>query len=186
MAQDRLAELRLQVAQLMRGDMPVAARADGANVVTAGATPVDRAIRLILSELRREVPYDSCSVQELRDRRLVIIGGVGFADLDVVLGESFPIDNVDIPNGEVVHRRRPLIVADTDQYRAFRRGLHVGDTIRSWLGVPLIHRDQLVGVLTLDNAQVDFFTAIHAQSALAFASLVAFAMASDEAGEAYA
>ncbi|HEX6095744.1 MAG TPA: GAF domain-containing protein [Thermoanaerobaculia bacterium] len=182
----RLAELQHQVAQLMRGDVAVAARADGANVVTANATPVDRAIRLILSELRREVPYDSCSVQELREQRLVIIAGVGFVDLDVVLGESFSIDNVDIPNGEVVYRRRPLIVADTEQYRAFRRGLHVGEAIRSWIGVPLIHGEQLVGVMTLDKSEVDFYTAIHAQTALAFAALVAFAMAGFEAGEAYA
>ncbi|HEY0371885.1 MAG TPA: GAF domain-containing protein [Thermoanaerobaculia bacterium] len=180
MVQKRLAELQLQVAQLMRGDMPVAARADGANVVTAGSTPVDRAIRLVLSELRREVPYDSCSVQELRDGRLAIIGGVGFADLDVVLGESFAIDSVDIPNGEVVHRRRPLIVPDTEQYRAFRRGLHVGDGIRSWLGVPLMHGEQLVGVLTLDNAEPDFYTSIHAQTALAFAAIVGYAMAFDD------
>ncbi len=186
MSHERLAELQLQVAQLMRGDVAVAARADGANVVTAGTTPVDRAIRLVLSELRREVPYDSCSVQELRDSRLVIIGGVGFADLDIVLGESFAIDNVDIPNGEVVHRRRPFIVADTEQYRAFRRGLHVGDGIRSWLGVPLMHGEQLAGVLALDKAEADFYTAIHAQTTLAFASLVGFAMVADEAGEAYA
>ena len=186
MVQQRLAELRLQVAQLMRGDVAVAARADGANVVTAGSTPVDRAIRLVLSELRREVPYDSCSVQELRDSRLIIIGGVGFADLDVVLGESFANDNVDIPNGEVVPRRRPLIVPDTEQYRAFRRGLHVGEGIRSWLGVPLMHGEQLVGVLALDKAEPDFYTQLHAQTALAFAAIVGFAIASDEAGEAYA
>ncbi len=181
MLQDRLAELRLQVAQLMRGDVAVAARADGANVVTADATPVDRAIRLVLSELRREVPYDSCSVQELREQRLVIVGGVGFADLDVVLGESFAIDNTDIPNGEVVHRRRPLIVADTEQYRAFRRGLHVGEGIRSWLGVPLVHGEQLAGVLALDKAEPEYYTAIHAQTALAFASLVGFAMVTENA-----
>lgn len=186
MVQQRLAELQLQVAQLMRGDVPVAARADGANVVTAGSTPVDRAIRLVLSELRREVPYDSCSVQELREGRLVIIGGVGFADLDVVLGESFAIDNVDIPNGEVVHRRRPFIVADTEQYRAFRRGLHVGEGIRSWLGVPLMHGDQLVGVLALDKAEADSYTQIDAQTALAYAAIVGYALAFDEQGEAYA
>ncbi len=180
MSNERLAELQLQVAQLMRGGVAVAARADGANVVTAGAKPVDRAIRLVLSELRREVPYDSCSVQELREQRLVIIGGVGFADLDVLVGESFAIDNVDIPNGEVVHRRRSFIVADTEQYRAFRRGLHVGEGIRSWLGVPLTHGQQLVGVLALDKAEPDFYTGIHAQTALAYAALVGFAMAHED------
>lgn len=139
----------------------------------------------VLSDLRREVPYDSCSIQELRGNRLVIVGGVGFADLDVVAGESFAIDNMDIPNGEVIHRRRPLIVRDTEQYRAFRRGLHVGAGIRSWLGVPLIHEEQLVGVLALDKAEPDFYTREHAQTVQEFATQVAATLA-NRVGEAYA
>jgi GAF domain-containing protein len=144
----------------------------------------DEAIRLVLSELRHHVPYDSCSVQELRENRLVIIGGVGFADLDVLVGESFEVDNIDIPNGEVIHRRRPLIVGDTEQYRAFRRGLHVGAGIRSWLGVPLIHGDQLFGMIALDKTEPDFYGAGHQQTALAFAALLALSMArEDERGD---
>src|SRR5881296_746576 len=117
-----------------------------------------RAIQLVLEEMRRVVPFDSASVQELRGGKLVIVGGVGFADLDVIVGETFDVDNADSPNGEVVHRRRPLIVADTDQYRAFRRGLHVGAGIRSWLGVPLIYRDRLVGMLAMDKEEADSYT----------------------------
>ena len=183
MLHERLAELERQIDELMRGHVPVAARADGARVV-AGSDSTGHAIRLILSEMRREVPYDSCSVQELRDNRLVIIGGVGFADLDVVIGENFEIDNIDIPNGEVIFRRRPLIVGDTEQYRAFRRGLHVGLGIRSWLGVPLLHPsaegERLLGMLALDKAEPDFYDADHQRIALAFASLVAAAMAREE------
>ena len=186
MHHERLAELGRQVAELMRGNVPVAARADGSPVVAAHGTPTGRAIRLVLSELRRDVPYDSCSVQELRGERLVIIGGVGFADLDVILGESFPVDSVEIPNGEVLHRRRPLIVGDTEQYRAFRRGLHVGHGIRSWLGVPLSSGQQLLGVLALDKSEADFYTHAHAETTLAYASLVATAMLDADAGAAYA
>jgi GAF domain-containing protein len=177
MLEQRIAELELQVAELLRRDVPVAARADGAEVVTEDSGPSARVIRLVLSELRKEVPYDSCSVQELRGTRLVIIGGVGFAHLDVILGESFDVDNIEIPNGEVVYRRRPLIVGDTEQYRAFRRGLHVGAGIRSWLGVPLLHGDRVYGMLALDKAEADFYTASHQQTALAFARLVASALA---------
>jgi GAF domain-containing protein len=186
MHHERLAELERQIAELLHGNVPVAARADGAPVVAADSTATGRAIRLVLSELRRDVPYDSCSVQELRGDRLVIIGGVGFADLDVILGESFPVDSVEIPNGEVLHRRRPLIVGDTEQYRAFRRGLHVGHGIRSWLGVPLSSGDQLLGVLALDKSEADFYTHAHAETALAYASLVAGAMLDAERDQAYA
>lgn len=181
--QQRLSELERQVSDLMRGSVPVAARADGAPVVTADATPAGRVMRVILSELRKEVPYDSCSAQELRESRLVIVGGVGFADLDVILGESFEVDNLDIPNGEVIHRRRPLIVADTEQYRAFRRGLHVGAGIRSWLGVPVLDGSRVAGMLALDKAEPDFYSREHAEIALAFASLVAIAMRPDASAE---
>ncbi len=183
MLHERLANLELQITRLMRGDVPVAARADG-SPVTAETTPAGWAIRLVLSELRKEVPYDSCSVQELRGGRLVIVGGVGFLDLDVLIGESFDVDSLDTPNGEVIHRRRPLIVGDTDQYRAFRRGLHVGVGIRSWLGVPLLRGERLVGMMALDKAEADFYTAIHAQTALQFASLAASALIQGARGDA--
>lgn len=172
----RLNDLERQVAELLRGEVLVAARADGYPVVTADVSPRGRAVRVILSELRKDVPYDSCSVQELRSNRLVITGGVGFADLDVILGESFDIDSLDIPNGEVIHRRRPLIVADTENYRAFRRGLHVGANIRSWLGVPMMDGEILFGVLALDKTEPEFYTDAHAESALAYAALTARAL----------
>lgn len=179
MLEDRIAELESQVAELLRRDVPVAARADGAPVVTADGGGSARVIRLVLSELRKEVPYDSCSVQELRGDRLVIIGGVGFADLDVVLGETFELNNLEIPNGEVIYRRRPLIVGDSEQYRAFRRGLHVGAGIRSWLGVPLLYDDRVFGMIALDKAEVDFYTPEHQRIALAYGRLVARALAAD-------
>jgi len=133
----------------------------------------------VLVELRQVVPYDSASVQQLRGSRLVIVGGVGFADLDVILGESFDVDAVDTPNGEVVHRRRPLIVSDTEQYRAFRRGLHVGVGIRSWLGVPLLYQGRLVGMLALDKEEPNFYTAEHQRAAVELAEKVAETMSRD-------
>jgi GAF domain-containing protein len=131
----------------------------------------------ILRALREQVPYDSASVQELRGGRLVIVGGVGFADMEPILGESFDIHNSDTPNGEVIYRRRPLIVADTENYRAFRRGLHVGAGIRSWLGVPLMQGDHLFGMIALDKKEPDFYHAAHEQLALSFAAQAAAAMA---------
>lgn len=145
-------------------------------VVTADAGELGRALATILTDLRAAVPYDSCSVQELREGRLVIIGGVGFENLDVILGESFEVGSSDIPNSEVIHRRRALLVSDTEKYRAFRRGLHVGAGIRSWLGVPLLHEEELLGMIALDKAEAHFYTPEHQRQALDFAALVALAM----------
>lgn len=133
-------------------------------------------IQLALAELREIVPFDSASVQELRGGRLVIVGGIGFADLDVIIGESFDVDNADSPNGEVVHRRRAIVVPDTEKYRAFRRGLHVGAGIRSWLGIPLLRGDELIGMIALDKSEADFYTDEHRERATSFANIVAMAM----------
>jgi GAF domain-containing protein len=174
---DRLAQLEAEIARLTAGHGVLRAEASlsaETPVVTADEETLGHALQVVLGEMRKVVPYDSASVQELRDgKRLTIVAGVGFADLDVILGESFEIDNADSPNGEVIHRRRPLIVADTEQYRAFRRGLHVGLNIRSWLGVPLIHHDELAGMLSLDKAEADFYTIEHERLALAFAGMIA-------------
>jgi GAF domain-containing protein len=183
---NRLQELERQIAELARGNVPVAARADGARIVTDDSTAAGRAMRLVLSELRKEVPYDSCSVQELRESRLTIIGGVGFAELDVIVGESFELDSIEIPNSEVIYRKRPLIVGDTEQYRAFRRGLHVGAGIHSWLGVPMLDGDRVAGMIALDKAETDFYTAEHAAIALGYASLVARAMLDSGEEQSYA
>lgn len=145
--------------------------------VTAELNAVGKVLRIVLTELRKHVPYDSASVQHLRGSRLVIVGGVGFADLDVIIGESFDIDTSDCPNGEVIHRARPFLVRDTEHYRAFRRGLHVGVDIRSWLGVPLMHGDTLLGMIALDKREADFFTLEHQKIAMEFGTVAADAMA---------
>lgn len=134
-------------------------------------------VEAILHTLRVEVPFDSASVQELRGGRLVIVGGVGFDDMEPILGESFDLHNTDTPNGEVIYRRRPLIVADTEHYRAFRRGLHVGAGIRSWLGVPLLFGEHLFGMIALDKRESNFYQPYHQQIAMAFAAQAAEAMA---------
>jgi GAF domain-containing protein len=170
-AGDEIAALQKRVADVWSSAVPQPLF--DAPHVTAEATELARAVQLILGELRKRVPFDSASVQQLRGSRLVIVAGVGFADLDVVLGESFDIDNADSPNGEVIHRRRPLLVRDTEQYRAFRRGLHVGAGIRSWLGAPLMKGEKLVGMIGLDKAEADFYTAEHQQAVLGFAGLLA-------------
>ena len=130
----------------------------------------------ILSELQRVVPYDSASVQLLRGDHLEIIGGRGFPKLDRLLGISFPVDG-DNPNREVMRRRAPFIVEDAPAiYPDFRKEPHAAANIRSWLGVPLLVGDRLIGMIALDKRQPGFYTQEHAQSALAFAAQAAIAI----------
>ncbi|MBN1991725.1 MAG: GAF domain-containing protein [Anaerolineae bacterium] len=131
----------------------------------------------ILTELQRVVPYDSASVQLLKGDRLEIIGGCGFPNLPEIVGLSFLVNGEKNPNREVVRRRECFIVSNAPaEYEVFLKEPHVQAGIRSWLGVPMLVGDQLIGMITLDKHQPNFYIEEHARLARAFATQAALAI----------
>ncbi|NPA91196.1 MAG: GAF domain-containing protein [Chloroflexi bacterium] len=131
----------------------------------------------ILTELQKVVPYDSASVQELQDNQLVIIGGRGFPNLEEIVGLSFDITKDTNPNRRVVQERRPIIYRNVmDHFEEFRKEPHAQANIHSWLGVPMLYGDELIGIITLDKREPGFYTPEHARIAQAFATQAAIAI----------
>ena len=132
---------------------------------------------LILSELRKVVPYDSCSVQQIDGAEMVIVGGHGFPNLDELLGQRFDWHGPDDPAREVVERREPVIISNvSERFEHFKSETHGGGRVKGWMGVPLLFGDRLIGMLTLDKREADFYTAEHAHVAEAFAAYAATAI----------
>jgi PAS domain S-box-containing protein len=85
---------------------------------------------------------------------------------------------------EVVRRGEPFIIDDLWANTAFMSGvrqeweeqMHVLSGVRSWLGVPLIAKGRLIGVLRMDHVEPDHFTQEDARMALAFADQAAVAI----------
>ncbi len=138
---------------------------------------LSQVFEMILSELQQVVPYDSATVQQLKGDKLEIIGGYGFPNLDELLGVRFDLTIGNNPNREVVSTQAPFIVDDAPTiYRDFSVDLHAQAGIRSWLGVPLLFGDRLIGMLALDKQKVGFYTQRHAHLALGFAAQAAIAI----------
>jgi PAS domain S-box-containing protein len=134
-------------------------------------------LELILSELQKVVPYDSASVQQLLGGQLEIIGGRGFPNLNELLGVCFDPRADDNPNGRVLRARKPLILGDAPEvYAEFHRDPHGQANIRSWLGVPLLLGDRVIGMIALDKRESGFYTQEHARMAQAFAPQAAIAI----------
>ncbi|HBY98972.1 MAG TPA: hypothetical protein DEP84_34335 [Chloroflexi bacterium] len=134
----------------------------------------DEAIERILEQLARVVPYDSASVQLLGEGYLEIVGGRGWPEMAAVVGLRFPVPG-DNPNTVVIQQRRPHILANAPAvYTSFRSDPH--NHIRSWLGVPLIVRDRVIGMLAVDSREPDYFTADHVRLVAAFADQVTSAI----------
>lgn len=132
----------------------------------------------ILVQLQRVVPYDRASVQLLRDdHQLVIIAGREQGAAQTFDQVSFPADDPRYPNQRVIAARQPVIVHDVQRAYPIFATLDRAMRVRSWLGVPLIYNNELLGMIALDSFQDDFYTDAMADVALMFATQAAQAIA---------
>jgi diguanylate cyclase (GGDEF)-like protein len=173
----RQAALAIERARLFEA---VQKRARGAETLRQATVAVtaslcqEEAIAKILEQLAHVVPHDSASIQLLQEGYLEIVGGRGWRDLRAILGLCFPVPG-DNPNTRVIEDRQPQIVNDTSKcYPTFKDDSH--RQIKSWLGVPLIVQERVIGMLAIDSFSKDYFTQEHARFASLFADQVAIAV----------
>lgn len=136
----------------------------------------NEAVDRILEQLSHVLPYDSASVQLLRENELEIVGGRGWDEQTMkdVMGLRFPVPG-DNPNTVVIQTGKPYILDDARKlYQPFNQEPH--SHIRSWLGIPLTVRGQITGLLVIDSAQPNHFKDEHVKMAVAFADQVAIAL----------
>jgi len=137
----------------------------------------DEVVERILAQLQEVVPYDTASVQLLQDDRLQIVGGRGFPDLEELLGVALDLTGGGNPNRTVIRTRQPVILEDAGAAcEAFRQPPHAQADIQSWLGVPMLVGDRLIGMITLDKQEPGFYKEEHARLAEAFAAQAGIAI----------
>jgi GAF domain-containing protein len=123
------------------------------------------------------VAFTSASIQLLQNNELKIIGGHGFFNLSELLGFTFPITE-EVPNKTVLESQEPLIIDDVliDFAPFFTTPPHNPLNTRSWMGIPLVKSEQIIGMLTLDNHEPSFYNQAHARIALTYAAQAAIAI----------
>jgi PAS domain S-box-containing protein len=146
-----------------------------AGAAVAATLHSDEATDRILEQLFMVLPYDSASVQLLRENELEIVGGRGWENPEEVLGLRFPVPG-DNPNSVVMQTAKPYILGDAAKaHSSFKEdGPH--KHIRSWLGVPMIVRGTIIGLLAIDSTHLNYFTANHVKTVATFADQVAIAL----------
>jgi PAS domain S-box-containing protein len=177
----RLSSVAVESAQLFadeREARTLAERLHAASVALSSTIELQEVLGIILRELQHVVPYDSASVQEMRDGLLHIVGAAGFGDVQSVLGVSFdPWDPANPNLAAAVGGRRAVVLEDAwSAVEGFRREPHAQAGVRSWLGVPLVFQGEVVGLLTLDRREPGCYREEHARQVTAFASQAALAL----------
>ncbi len=133
----------------------------------------ERVLTLILEQLARVIAYDSASIMLVGETTLNIVAARGFhsrSQWDVGL-RAEALEHIQT----VLEERKPVIIFDTKTDTRWQC-LPGSEYIRSWIGVPLVVQDQVIGLLNLDSAAPHFYRPAHGELAATFANQAALAI----------
>jgi diguanylate cyclase (GGDEF)-like protein len=155
-SQIALAILKQRLLDQAKRSAREAATLHKAGTIVAATLDANLAIESILDQLEMVVPFDSASVQILHEGYLEIQAGKGWAKDNSPVGLKFPVPG-DNPNSQVILSRQPFVLNNApDYYKIFRDPMH--SKIRSWLGVPLKVHEEMIGLLTLDHHEPNYYS----------------------------
>jgi PAS domain S-box-containing protein len=138
----------------------------------------------ILDKLKTVLDYDAASIMTLEDSTLDIMAYRGPISQEKAMKISFSLEDA-MANRAVVERKEPIVIEDVMSDEPLARKLRemagreldtTYDYLRCWMGVPLIVKDNVIGMLTLDHRKENYYTFKDAEVALAFANQVAVAI----------
>lgn len=150
----------------------------------ASTLELEPLLGLTLDHVGEVVAYDVASIMILDEGALKIVAYRGPVPHEEALELSFSLDEA-TANWTVIQRREPLIIADVSLDKPLAQALRettgeeldaTDDYVRAWMGVPLMVKERVVGMLSLNHNQPGHYTAEHADLAMAFANQVAVAI----------
>jgi len=177
---DRVLGVHLDISERKRAEVELKGVLKQVNILYETSLALGKTFNLeqllgtILTKLKQVIPFDSASVQELSGDCLEIIYVHGFSDKDDVIGLRFPIRKGTYTQ-KVLADKKPLFVNDVRALVEFS-DMSQGTKIRSWLGIPLIFNNEVIGKLTLDKHEVGFYDEENARLGGAFATQAAIAI----------
>ncbi|HWE62160.1 MAG TPA: MEDS domain-containing protein, partial [Chloroflexota bacterium] len=151
----------------------------------ASTLELEPLLQVILEQLRRVVDYNAATIRVVQGRELIAVAYQGPAPREQLVGRPGAWSGYNTIGQEVIRGRAPVIIddtqGDTPLVRAFQEG--AGTILqttysygRSWLGVPLLLKERVLGMLSLTHATPGYYTSRHAELAMAVASHLAVAM----------
>ncbi len=141
-------------------------------------------LRVILDQLKAMLDYDGTAIYVLEGDQLKNLDFRGPDIPESLFQRPFSLDEVGA-HREVILTQNPIIIddlrSDTPLACAYRQS--VGGQLyaalsyaRSWLGVPLIVKDHVIGMLSITHREPGVYTALHSHLALAIGTQVAVAI----------
>ncbi|HVP21114.1 MAG TPA: GAF domain-containing protein [Anaerolineaceae bacterium] len=130
-------------------------------------------ITSLLDLFRAVLPFNTATLWLREDDKLKIYSANGFTDDESRIGLTVSIQDSDLFKA-MMQKSQPICVPDIRKDERFVSQVEPENI--SWLGVPLVAKGELVGVIALEKREADFYTSEHIQAATTFASQAAIAL----------
>ena len=177
LVKERTAELTEANNKLQRAREDAEILRDSALALTQ-TLDLDTILETLLDNLVQLVPYDSAAVKLLEGAWQLVTRasrdqGTGPA---LIQPRSDTLDARTLPNIlTLLTEKKSVLIADTLDHPDWRQQ-DATSFIRSWLGVPLIAKGEILGIYSVDKAEPNFFTEEHVQLAEILATQAALAI----------
>ena len=144
--------------------------------VVGGSLEPEEVVGLILEHLKRVFPFDTASVL-LREEQdgIAMMAVIGYEDAELVRQEAGERLSESTILAKMARDLQPVIIPDVQQHPDW---IWVPGTehVRSFLGVPVVKRGKMIGILMADSSDLNFFTQENLHTAQALAQHMAVAI----------
>lgn len=153
--------------------------------VVSSSLQIEEVLDRVLEQVRRVIQFDSASILMPPKQSTVEFDANESLTLTVratlgthtIRGRTLQFDK-NTPLVRVFRSAQPMIIQDVQQTEGWATDIvYLGaDRIRSWLGVPMIIQNRVVGFISLDRYRENFYNERDAATALALARQAAVAV----------
>ena len=167
--------LSLENVRLVNKTEERAGQLQALNTVAAAMTSrlkSDELVSSLLDHVRTVLQFDTATLLLRDEDQLIVAAAHGFSDAEQRLGLSVAVSDSALFQ-EMIQGGRPISIGDVRQDTRFPQ---VEAPRLSWLGIPLISKGEVIGVITLEKWQLNFYTPEQVQVATTFASQAAAAL----------
>ena len=144
---------------------------DAATTFTASLEG-DQLVASLLDQLEPVIRYDTATLWLREKDRLIVAAARGFPDMERRLGLTIAVQDSALFK-EMIRTGQGILVGDVRQDPRFPP---LEAPRLSWLGLPLISKNEVIGVLALEKWQSHYYNREHMQVGTTFASQAAVAL----------
>ncbi len=142
--------------------------------LTASSLNLDEINHTILGHILKLIPCESGTIQLLKEGRLQVSAVTGFGLGAIQRGSVLHLDDFPL-NNEIVTQKHPVHIDNVLEDERYRWIPGVTE-VRSFLGVPIIFKDDVIGMATMNSHKLKHFTKEDENLALAIANNAANAI----------